>query len=49
MTLCPIDIVATCKQCPAFKVCALKSIIGDYKPDNTQNKASGSKEKDRQK
>ena len=30
MTLCPIAIVASCKQCPAFKVCPLKSVIGDY-------------------
>lgn len=31
MTLCPIAIVAGCKQCPAFKVCPLKGVIGDYK------------------
>ena len=30
MTLCPIAIVASCKQCPAFKVCPLKGVIGDY-------------------
>ena len=29
MTLCPIAIVASCRQCPAFKVCPLKSVIGD--------------------
>ncbi len=33
MTLCPIAIVAGCKKCPAFKVCPLKSVIGDYKPE----------------
>jgi hypothetical protein len=31
MTLCPIAIVAGCKKCPAFKVCPLKGVIGDYK------------------
>ena len=31
MTLCPIAIVAGCKKCPAFTVCPLKSVIGDYK------------------
>jgi hypothetical protein len=31
MTLCPIAIVAGCEKCPAFKVCPLKSVIGDYK------------------
>ena len=29
MTLCPIAIVAGCPKCPAFKVCPLKSVIGD--------------------
>ena len=29
MTLCPIAIVAGCQKCPAFKVCPLKSVIGD--------------------
>ena len=31
MTVCPIAIVAGCKKCPAFSVCPLKSVIGDYK------------------
>ena len=31
MTLCPIAIVAGCKKCPAFGVCPLKGVIGDYK------------------
>jgi hypothetical protein len=36
MTLCPIAIVASCKQCPVFKVCPVKGMIGDYvKPDET--------------
>jgi len=39
MTLCPIAIVAGCKKCPAFTVCPLKSVIGDYrKPDEPQAK-----------
>jgi hypothetical protein len=29
MTLCPIAIVTGCAKCPAFKVCPLKSVIGD--------------------
>ena len=37
MTLCPIALVAGCKKCPAFTVCPLKSVIGDYKkPDETR-------------
>ena len=30
MTVCPIAIVAGCRKCPAFNVCPLKSVIGDY-------------------
>ena len=42
MTLCPIAIVAGCKNCPAFAVCPLKSVIGDYKePEQTQTKQQG--------
>lgn len=32
MTVCPIAIVASCKQCPAFKICPLKSVLGDHAP-----------------
>lgn len=39
MTLCPIALAAGCKKCPAFSVCPLKGVIGDYrKPDQTQAK-----------
>jgi len=33
MTLCPIATVAGCKKCPAFTVCPLKTLIGDYTKD----------------
>jgi hypothetical protein len=32
MTLCPIAVVAGCQKCPAFKVCPLKTVLGDQKP-----------------
>ena len=38
MTLCPIALAVGCKKCPAFSVCPLKGVIGDYKPDETQAK-----------
>ena len=39
MTLCPIAIVAGCKKCPAFSVCPLKTVIGDYmKQEKDQTK-----------
>ncbi len=33
MTLCPIALAVGCKKCPAFAICPLKSVIGDYRPD----------------
>jgi hypothetical protein len=30
MTICPIAIIVGCKKCPAFSVCPLKTVIGDY-------------------
>jgi hypothetical protein len=39
MTLCPIAIAVTCKRCPAFNVCPVKGVIGDYKkPEETQSR-----------
>lgn len=29
MTLCPIALAAGCARCPAFKVCPLKTVLGD--------------------
>ena len=46
MTLCPIAIVSGCKKCPAFSVCLLKGVIGDYKkPDDAQGAKDGGKAK----
>ena len=36
MTLCPIALAVSCKKCPAFSVCPLKGVIGDYKPEDTK-------------
>jgi len=30
MTLCPIAIAITCRQCPIVSVCPVKTVIGDY-------------------
>ena len=42
MTLCPIAVVAGCQKCPAFKVCPLKTVLGDQpsKPSVGSNSAS---------
>ena len=29
MTVCPIAIAVGCPRCPAFKVCPLKTVLGD--------------------
>ena len=45
MTLCPIAIVASCKKCPAFSVCPLKTVIGDYMQEKKeQTKQQGDSE-----
>ena len=33
MVICPIALAVGCRRCPAFSVCPVKSVIGDYKPD----------------
>jgi hypothetical protein len=40
MTLCPIALAAGCKKCPAFSVCPLKSVIGDYDPSAASKKSA---------
>jgi hypothetical protein len=48
MVLCPVALAVGCKGCPVFNVCPLKSVIGDYKPDDAtveKDKAAGKKEK----
>ena len=33
MTLCPVALAVGCKRCALFKVCPVKGIFGDYKPE----------------
>jgi len=33
MTVCPIAIAVGCQKCPAFKVCPLKTVLGDQKAE----------------
>ena len=40
MTVCPIAIVAGCEKCPALRICPLKTVLGDYRPKETNNAAS---------
>lgn len=41
MTLCPIAIAVGCKKCPAFSVCPLKGMIGDFKKEDAAPEAKG--------
>ena len=40
MTLCPVAIMAGCRKCPAFGVCPLKGVIGDYREKEPPPQAS---------
>jgi hypothetical protein len=40
MVICPIALAVGCRKCPIFKVCPVKSVIGDYKPDEEAPKAA---------
>ena len=33
MVLCPVALAVGCRKCPIFSVCPVKSVIGDYHPD----------------
>lgn len=42
MTLCPIALAVGCAKCPAFKVCPVKSTLGDQpKPGSEAAKTKG--------
>ena len=29
MTLCPVALAVGCEKCPAFRICPLKTVLGD--------------------
>ena len=33
MTLCPVALAVGCEKCPMFKICPLKTVIGDQKKE----------------
>ena len=36
MTVCPIAIVAGCGKCPIVRICPLKTVLGDFRPEADQ-------------
>jgi hypothetical protein len=45
MVLCPVAIAVGCKKCPIFSVCPVKSVIGDYKPEEKDAKGGAARPK----
>jgi len=43
MTLCPIAIAVGCQKCPIFKICPVKTIIGDAPPPKEEKTVSAPK------
>lgn len=44
MTLCPVAMAVGCKKCPAFNLCPLKGVIGDFsKEEEAQKKEAADK------
>ncbi len=44
MTTCPIALVVGCKKCPAFSLCPLKGVVGDYRKEETSTKQQAGNE-----
>jgi len=42
MVLCPVALAVGCRKCPIFNVCPVKSVIGDYKPEDDAKEKSAS-------
>jgi hypothetical protein len=40
MTICPVALAVGCKKCPVFKVCPVKSTLGDYRPESDSSAAN---------
>lgn len=40
MTVCPIAVVVGCEKCPALRICPLKTVLGNYRPED-KKKAAG--------
>ncbi len=47
MTLCPIALTAGCRKCPAVSMCPLKSVLGDYRPEDDKPPAPGTDESEK--
>lgn len=39
MTLCPVALAVGCRKCPIVRMCPVKGLIGDYKPEKVGRSA----------
>ena len=40
MTLCPVSLAVGCQKCMLFKLCPLKSILGNYKERGSDRRSA---------
>jgi hypothetical protein len=40
VTLCPVALAVTCRKCPIYSVCPLKTVIGDEKAAPPESKGA---------
>ena len=45
MTICPVALAVGCKKCPIFSICPVKSVIGDYKSEETPSPGQADRKK----
>ena len=38
MTICPVALAVGCEKCPMFKICPLKTVLGDQKKQQEEEK-----------
>jgi hypothetical protein len=46
MTLCPVALAVGCEKCPMFKICPLKTVLGDQKNPKAEEKKDPQKPKE---
>ncbi len=44
MTICPVALGVGCKKCPLFKICPLKTVLGDQKKGKEEKKSEKKEE-----
>ena len=45
MTLCPVALAIGCQKCPVFKICLVKTVIGDVPKEAPKEPAAAGKQR----